>query len=111
MKKVEILSIIYMHFPNLLASLAKEHDLEQLVHLSALGLDNAKDSNYAISKLNGEKIVQEKFPKCTILRPSVVYSVDDNFTTNFMTLLSRLQFSNILQWRHKIYSNSLFRFN
>ena len=81
---------LHVHFPNLLASLAKEHDLEQLVHLSALGLDNAKDSNYAISKLNGEKIVQEKFPKCTILRPSVVYSVDDNFTTNFMTLLSRL---------------------
>ena len=25
-----------------------------------------------------------------ILRPSVVYSVDDNFTTNFMTLLNRL---------------------
>jgi len=26
----------------------------------------------------------------TILRPSIVYSVDDNFTTNFMTLLGRL---------------------
>ena len=26
----------------------------------------------------------------TILRPSIVYSVDDNFTTNFMTLLNRL---------------------
>ena len=60
------------------------------MHLSALGLDKAQDSNYAISKLNGEKIVREKFPKSTILRPSVVYSVDDNFTTNFMTLLSRL---------------------
>ena len=31
-----------------------------------------------------------KFPLSTILRPSVVYSVDDNFTTNFMTLLNRL---------------------
>ena len=27
-----------------------------------------------------------------ILKPSVVYSVDDNFTTNFMTLLNRLPF-------------------
>jgi NADH dehydrogenase len=26
----------------------------------------------------------------TILRPSIVYSVDDNFTTSFMTLLNRL---------------------
>ena len=26
------------------------------------------------------------------MRPSIVYSVDDNFTTNFMTLLNRLRF-------------------
>ena len=26
------------------------------------------------------------------MRPSIVYSVDDNFTTNFMTLLNRLPF-------------------
>ena len=26
------------------------------------------------------------------MRPSLVYSVDDNFTTNFMTLLNRLPF-------------------
>ena len=31
-------------------------------------------------------------PLATILRPSIVYSVDDNFTTNFMTLLNRLPF-------------------
>jgi len=36
--------------------------------------------------------IQKNFPLATILRPSVVYSVDDNFTTNFMTLLSRLPF-------------------
>ena len=34
--------------------------------------------------------VLKNFPLATILRPSVVYSVDDNFTTNFMTLLNRL---------------------
>ena len=39
--------------------------------------------------LNGEKIFKKNF-KATILRPSVVYSVDDNFTTNFLTLLNRL---------------------
>ena len=51
---------------------------------------NATDSNYAKSKLEGEVNIQKNFPLATILRPSVVYSVDDNFTTNFMTLLSRL---------------------
>ena len=48
------------------------------------------DSNYAISKLEGEANIQKNFPQVTILRPSIVYSVDDNFTTNFMTLLKRL---------------------
>jgi len=50
------------------------------------------DSKYAKSKLEGEAGIQKNFPLTTILRPSVVYSVDDNFTTNFMTLLSRLPF-------------------
>ena len=44
------------------------------------------DSDYAKSKLEGESNVIKNFPLTTILRPSVVYSVDDNFTTNFMTL-------------------------
>ena len=34
--------------------------------------------------------IQKNFPLATILRPSIVYSIDDNFTTNFMTLLKRL---------------------
>ena len=45
---------------------------------------------YALSKLEGENAVLKNFPLATILRPSIVYSVDDAFTTNFMTLLSRL---------------------
>ena len=36
--------------------------------------------------------ILKNFPLATILRPSIVYSVDDNFTTNFMTLLNRLPF-------------------
>jgi NADH dehydrogenase len=58
--------------------------------LSALGINEAIDSNYAKSKLEGETKILKNFPLATILRPSVVYSVDDNFTTNFMTLLNRL---------------------
>jgi NADH dehydrogenase len=60
--------------------------------LSALGINDAIDSDYAKSKLEGENNVLKNFPLATILRPSVVYSVDDNFTTTFMTLLSRLPF-------------------
>ena len=83
---------IHSIFPSILAKLCKEYKVQQFIHLSALGINNATDSEYAKSKLEGEANIQKNFPLATILRPSVVYSVDDNFTTNFMTLLSRLPF-------------------
>ena len=81
---------IHTLFPSILAKLCKEYNLENFIHLSALGINQAVDSTYAKSKLEGEKNILSNFPLATILRPSIVYSIDDNFTTNFMTLLSRL---------------------
>ena len=81
---------IHTIFPSLLAKLCKEYDCKQFIHLSALGINQALDSEYAKSKLQGEMNILKNFPSATILRPSIVYSVDDNFTTNFMTLLRRL---------------------
>ena len=83
---------IHSLFPSILAKLAKEYNLKNFIHLSALGINEAVDSNYAKSKLEGEKNILDIFPNSTILRPSIVYSVDDNFTTNFMTILNRLPF-------------------
>ena len=91
-KKGNTFKNIHTTFPSLLAKLSKEYGLKHFVHLSALGINEAKNSNYAKSKLLGENEVLNNFPLATILRPSVVYSVDDNFTTNFMTLLNRLPF-------------------
>ena len=83
---------IHSIFPSILAQLCKEFKIQQFIHLSALGINEATDSEYAKSKLEGENAIQKNFSLATILRPSIVYSVDDNFTTNFMTLLSRLPF-------------------
>ena len=81
---------IHSIFPSLLAKLCKEYGLKHYIHLSALGINDAKDSDYAKSKLKGESNIQKYFSLATILRPSIVYSVDDKFTTQFMTLLNRL---------------------
>ena len=81
---------IHSILPSLLAKLCKEYNLKNFIHISALGINESIDSDYAKSKLEGEANVLKNFPLATILRPSVVYSVDDNFTTNFMTLLNRL---------------------
>ncbi len=81
---------IHTVFPSLISKICKECNVQQFIQLSALGIEDAVDSNYAKSKLEGEKNIKENFKHATILRPSVVYSVDDKFTTNFMTLLNRL---------------------
>ena len=81
---------IHSIFPSLLSKLCQEYRLKQFIHISALGINDATDSFYAKSKLEGEKNIINNFPPSTILRPSIVYSVNDNFTTNFMTLLNRL---------------------
>jgi len=83
---------IHSIFPSILAKLCKEYKVQQFIHLSALGINDAIDSEYARSKLEGEVNIQKNFPLAIILRPSVVYSVDDNFTTNFMSLLCKLPF-------------------
>tara|TARA_Y100001970_G_scaffold92764_1_gene116945 strand:- start:5385 stop:6344 length:960 start_codon:yes stop_codon:yes gene_type:complete len=91
-KKENQFELIHSILPSLLSKLAFKNSLNQFIHLSALGVESALDSKYATSKLNGEKKVRQNFPKSVILKPSIVYSVDDNFTTNFMSLLSMLPF-------------------
>ncbi|WP_440934680.1 complex I NDUFA9 subunit family protein [Candidatus Pelagibacter sp.] len=81
---------IHTVFPALLAKLCKESNLKHFIHLSALGINDAIDSNYARSKLEGEKEILKYFPLSVILRPSIVFSQDDQLTTNFMTLMNRL---------------------
>ncbi len=89
-KKGNTFKNIHTLFPSILAKLSKKYNLKHFIHLSALGINEATESNYAKSKLEGEKQILNNFSLSTILRPSIVYSVDDNFTTNFMTLLNRL---------------------
>ena len=81
---------IHTIFPKLIAKLCKKYNLENFIHISALGINEAIDSKYAISKLEGEKNILENFSRSKILRPSIVFSNSDNFTTQFMTLLNRL---------------------
>ena len=91
-KKGNTFKNIHTVFPSLLAKLSKQYNLKHYIHLSALGINEAIDSSYAKSKLEGENEILKNFPLATILRPSIVYSVEDKFSTSFMTLLNRLPF-------------------
>ena len=89
-KKKNFFKKIHTEFPDLLSQLSAKHKIEKLIHLSSLGIEKSYDSKYATSKLEGENKIKNNFDKAIILKPSIVYSVDDNFTTSFMTLLNFL---------------------
>ena len=91
-KKKIFFKNIHTDFPDILSKLSAEKNIEKLIHISSLGIEKSLDSNYAISKLEGENKIKNNFDRSIVLKPSIVYSVDDNFTTNFMTLLNRLPF-------------------
>ena len=57
-----------------------------MVHVSAIGADENSVSRYGRSKAAGEKAVLAAVPSATILRPSVVFGPEDQFTNRFAAL-------------------------
>jgi uncharacterized protein YbjT (DUF2867 family) len=58
----------------------------RMVHISAIGADENSPSGYARSKAAGEQAVLAALPSATILRPSVVFGPEDQFTNRFASL-------------------------
>jgi uncharacterized protein YbjT (DUF2867 family) len=58
----------------------------RMVHISALGADENSPSRYARAKAAGEKAVLASIPSATIMRPSVVFGPEDQFTNRFAAL-------------------------
>ena len=57
-----------------------------MVHVSAIGAGADSSSRYARSKAAGEQAVLAAVPSATILRPSVVFGPEDQFTNRFAAL-------------------------
>lgn len=65
------------------ARAAAAEGVGRLVHVSAIGADPASDSDYGRAKAAGEAAVAAAFPSAVILRPSIVFGVDDSFFNRF----------------------------
>lgn len=87
--KLNTFKRVHEDFPNILSEICSKYN-KDLVHISALSVENANDSLYALSKYAGENKIKKNLKRATIIKPSVVFSVDDNFTTRFMSLLNIL---------------------
>jgi uncharacterized protein YbjT (DUF2867 family) len=62
----------------------------RMVHVSAIGADDNALSAYGRSKAAGEKAVLAALPAATILRPSLMFGPEDQFTNRFAALARML---------------------
>jgi NADH dehydrogenase len=58
----------------------------QMVHISAIGANENSLSRYAKAKAAGEQAVLAAIPSATIMRPSIVFGPEDQFTNRFAAL-------------------------
>lgn len=56
------------------------------VHVSTAGIEANPESQYALTKVDGERLVREAFPEATVLKPSIVFGPEDNFFNRFAAL-------------------------
>lgn len=71
-----------------LSEACSKHNIENLVHVSALGADTQSDSDYARTKGEAEDIMRATIPTTDILRPSIVFGPEDNFFNQFAAMTS-----------------------
>ncbi|EGD59361.1 NAD-dependent epimerase/dehydratase [Novosphingobium nitrogenifigens DSM 19370] len=69
------------------AAIAKARGAKAFVHISAIGADAGSSVAYARTKAEGETAVLAAFPEAVILRPSVLFGVDDTFLNMFGGLM------------------------
>lgn len=75
----------HCYLPESIAKACANENVDQFIHISALACDRGQ-SDYAKTKLAGEKQIQRFFDKSTILRPSVVFGPKDSFFNMFASM-------------------------
>jgi NADH dehydrogenase len=70
-----------------IAEAARAAGVRALAHVSAIGADPQSESRYGRSKGEGEAAVRAAFPGATVLRPSIVFGREDDFTNRFARML------------------------
>jgi NADH dehydrogenase len=69
-----------------IARLAAQEGALRFVQISAIGADKGSDSQYSISKAQGEEGILQHFPDAVILRPSVIFGPEDQFFNRFASM-------------------------
>ncbi|HEX7872642.1 MAG TPA: complex I NDUFA9 subunit family protein [Sphingobium sp.] len=73
-----------------IAAAAAAAGVGAMVQVSAIGADAQSPSLYGRTKSAGEAAVRAAFPGATIVRPSIIFGRDDQFTNRFAGLIRTL---------------------
>lgn len=65
------------------AQICKKQGVKTLIHVSSLHADAQSESAYSRSKADGEQAVSKAFPNAIIMRPAVIFGVEDRFFNLF----------------------------
>lgn len=82
---------VHVQLPAIVAKLCVLENVSRLIHVSALGCDEVQ-SKYGKTKHEGENAVLSQFPQATVIRPGVVFGVEDNFFNKFAKMSVVLPF-------------------
>jgi uncharacterized protein YbjT (DUF2867 family) len=78
---------IHVEGARALAQATAAAGVSAFVQMSAIGADAESASNYGRTKGEGEAAVRAAFPAATILRPSLVFGREDQFTNRFAAMI------------------------
>lgn len=69
-----------------IARIAAANGVSRLIQISAIGADPNSPSRYASTKGKAEQAVLAAFPTATIMRPSLVFGLEDKFFNRFAAI-------------------------
>jgi uncharacterized protein YbjT (DUF2867 family) len=76
---------VQAELPGTIAQACADEDVKRFIHISIPNIEQ-DNSQYAKTKLEGERAIIAAFPAATIMRPSVIFGADDNFFNKFAKL-------------------------
>lgn len=74
---------IHNEAASMIARISSEENVKNLVQISAIGANPESESKYLASKGKGEANILRHFQSAAILRPSIIFGVEDEFFNRF----------------------------
>jgi NADH dehydrogenase len=87
---------VHVDYAGILINLAEKNGIERFIHMSALGASENSDSEYFLTKYEGESLVVNSGLKWTVFRPSLIFGNNAAFFDDLINLVKTRMFVPII---------------